>query len=349
MSLIKLSSKDGKVRLLDEANGVVHVDGKAYEARDLSISDVHVAGALSGFVTGYGSNSSEAVADIVCPVLPVGQQSDTYHTFDKDNKFSEVTDEMTGEDASIPEVTPKKSTDTYSAKPYGTSSFVSQGSVANADPGVNPRLQAIGRCMNVVNLMHEKRVIAALQNATTFAGYTAAVAAARKWNGGGTSDPIKDLYDGIDAALQPITHIVMSERTWHAFIQNPQVKSQFNYNGNASLGSNPAVISSLLGLPTFVIGSMKGKSPTAGTYGPLWGNHVTLLHIPQGATVNGESVPTARTFRWVKGGSSPAFRIRNWIESDRGQDGGERIAVVYNEHVKVVAAPTGYLLTDCYQ
>jgi hypothetical protein len=348
-NLIKLRSDDGRVRLIDEDNMIVHVDGKPFEMRELSVSDVHINGALEGFVTGYGSNMSEAIADIVAPPLPVDKASDSFHTWSKDNKFQEVTDEMAGEDAALSEISPQKSTDNYSCKPYGISSFVSQGAVANADAGVNPRLAAVERCMNVVTLHHEKRVVAALQSASAFSGFTAAIAAGSKWNGGASSDPIKDIMTGIENALLPITHVAMSERTYFAFIQNPNVTKHFSYSGAQSLGSDPQAIARLLGLPPFVIGRMKGKSTTDGSYGYLWGNAVTLLHVPAGATTNGENVPTARTFRWRKASTGAGFRLRSWIESGRGQDGGERVAVVYNEDVKVVAAATGYLYTAAYQ
>ncbi|MFA4900934.1 MAG: hypothetical protein WC563_15555 [Brevundimonas sp.] len=348
-NLIKLRSDDGTVRLMDEENNIVHVNGKSYEMREMSLSDVHVDGALTNFVTGYGTNLTEAIADFVCPPLPVQKMSDYYHTFSSHNKHRRVTDEMAGEDSALNEVSPEKSTDTYSCKPYGISSFVSQGSEANADAGVNPRLAAVQRCMNVVTLMHEDRVVAALQSAATFAGYTAAIAAGAKWNDGATSNPIKDITAGIMVALKPINLIAMSERTYFAFIQNPNVTKHFSYSGAASIGSDPNAVARLLGLPPFVIGRMKGESLTTGTPGYLWGNHVCLLHVPAGSTTNGENVPTSRTFRWLKGGASAAFRLRNWIEPARGQDGGERVAVCYNEHVKVVAAATGYLLTDAYQ
>jgi hypothetical protein len=67
--------------------------------------------------------------------------------------------------------------------------------------------------------------------------------------------------------------------------------------------------------------------------------------------MNPEQVPTCRTFRWKKNAAADrsGFRIRSWIEYNRGQDGGERIAVVYNEAVVVVAANTGYYLTSAHQ
>jgi hypothetical protein len=281
----------------------------------------------------------------------VDKPYDTYYTWDKDDKFQDVTDDISSEDTQLAEVTPRLSTATYSTVARGLSSFVSQGSVAAADAMINPRMAALGRIMNVMTLRREKRVIAALTNASTFSGYTAAIAAGAKWNGGATSDPVADLFAAMQASLMPITHIVMNQRTWFSFITNVNVTKHFSYSGIATVGSSPAQIASLLGLPPIVIGSMKGKSLTDGSYGYLWGNGVLLLHIPAGARVSAEEVPTARTFRWNKAGGSNGngFRIRSWFEPSRGQDGGEMIAVLSNDVEVVVAPNTGYLLTTAWQ
>lgn len=339
-------------REIDEDRGLVYTDGKgSVSLRDMSISDVHISSAMSNFVTGYGKNQDQAIADLVMPPLLVEKPYDTYHTFDKDDKFQYVNDMIASENAPLKEVTPRKSTATYSCVARGLASFISQGSLAAADPRVDPRMAALSRIMNAMTLGREYRVISALQNGTTFTSYTAAIAAGSKWNGGASSDPIADLTAAMQAALMPITHIVMSERTWHSFIQNVNVSKHFTYSGVASIGSNTQTISNLLGLPPIIVSKMKGKSLSDGTYGYIWGNAVSLLHIPANAGVSAEEVPTARTFRWNKAGNAGGngFRLRSWFEQNRGQDGGEMIAVLCNDDEKVVAANTGYLLTACYQ
>jgi hypothetical protein len=348
MSTIRVKGDDGKTRELDEERGIVTGDFGQTQLRELSTSDVHIAAAMDNFVTGYGRNQGEAVADIVCPPLLVNRESDYFHTWDKDDRFQDVSFDLIGEDGSIPEISPRKSTDTYSCTPRGLASFVAQGVVANADPRVDPRMAALSRIMNAMTLSREKRVITALQNGTTFASYTAAVTA--KWNGGAGSDPIGDLFTAMDAMLLSCTHIVMGVTVAHDFMRNPNVQKFFlNAQGQWNLESAMS-LTTRLGLPPIVVGRMKGKSLTAGTYGDLWGTAVTLLHIPPGSDVNAEEVPTARTFRWNKTGSVGAggFRMRSWFEPSRGQDGGEMIAVLSNDAEKVVAAPTGYLLTGAH-
>lgn len=349
-NIIRVRGENGRTYELDEERGTVQADGYRAELRELSTSDVHIASAMSNFVAGYGTNQGEAIADIVMPPLVVLKDNDYYHAWDKDDLLQDTTDnDVVGEEDEIPVISPRKSTGTYACVGRGLASRIPQGVVANADPRVDPRTRALGRIINVMCMRREKRSISVLQNASTFSGYTSAVAAA--WNGGAGSDPVADIMLGIETALKPITHIAMSEKAAHAFVRNPNVAKNYLYNSpTVDVVTGTASVASRLGLPQFVIGKMKGKSVTAGTYGYLWGTGVSLLHIPPGADANPEEVPTARTFRWNKTGQigSNGFRFRSWFEPNKGQDGGEMIAVLSNDIEKIVAACTGYLLTGAY-
>jgi len=348
-NIIKVRGDNGRIYEIDEEAGRVWADGYKAELRELSTSDVHINSAMSNFVVGYGRNQGQAIADIIMPPIVVDKASDTYHTIDKDDLFEDVSqNDVVGEDDPIPVISPRKSTATYTTLGRGLASRIPQGIVANADPRVDPRMMALSRVMNVKTLKREKRVVAAVQNASTFAGYTSAVAS--KWNGGAASDPVADLHLAIETALKPITHIAMSEQVGNAFVRNPNVQKYFNYTSGMTVMDAASNLAARLDLPQFVIGKMKGKSVTAGTYGYLWGTSVCLLHIPPGADASPEEVPTARTFRWNKTGAvgSNGFRFRTWFEPGKGQDGGEILAVLSNDSEVVVAACTGYLLTGAY-
>lgn len=346
---IKVRGENGRVYEVDEDRGVVWGENYKAELRELSTSDVHINSAMSNFVVGFGRNQAQAIADIVMPPLVVSKASDTYHTIDKDDLLQDITDnDAVGEDDAIPVVSPRKSNATYTTIGRGLASRVPQGVIANADALVDPRMMALSRVMNAMTLRREKRVISAVQNASTFSGYTSAVAA--KWNGGANSDPVLDLHTAIETALKPITHIAMSEQVGNAFVRNPNVQKYFNYTAGMTVMDAASSLAARLDLPQFVIGKMKGKSVTAGTYGYLWGTSVCLLHIPAGADASPEEVPTARTFRWNKAGNvgSNGFRFREWFEPNKGQDGGTMLAVLSNDAEVVVSACTGYLLTGAY-
>ena len=84
-------------------------------------------------------------------------------------------------------------------------------------------MAAIGRIMNAMNLAREIRT-AAIFTAAAFAGFTSALGATTKWNGGTASDPKLDLDLAEEAALLNPTHIVFgNKKVWNAFVRNPNI------------------------------------------------------------------------------------------------------------------------------
>lgn len=378
--LIKVRSMDGGAGYtFDEHNHVVRYnDGRMVDfrevdwsliqerldpwmKRDITISDVHVNTALSNLLVGYGSQVPEAVADIVCPPILVDKASNTYFTVSANDMFRRVDTVLASEDSPVKEVGPTLSTDTYNTKSYGLGTFVPQGVVAGADSVVMPMVRALSRVMNAMTLEREVRVFSALTNTSTFSGYTTTLTASNFWDtisGSPTaSDPIANLFIAKETMLKPCTHIAMSEKSWHRLVGNPNVQKLSLYGSTEAqaLIKAPEKFAERIGMPEvkFVISKMKVEATTAGvtTKGYLWSDYVTLLHIPPGADANGEQVPTARTFRWDKNGAARQFggyRIREWEDPSRGQDGGRKIAVLCNDDEKVVAAPTGYVIANVW-
>jgi hypothetical protein len=347
----------------DDSGQVAHIDDRNQNVtyrtpegklvtRDLSSADVHINSALGNYAAGY--KLAPAVAEIVAPVVLTEKASDYFYTWDKLDAFQSASVQIASEGDKLPEISPRVSSTLFSTVPYGLMSFVPQGIIANADTPLQPRLAAMNRIMNVMLRAREERTAAALQTAGSFTSFTSTLGATAKWNGGTASDPVADMHLAIETALMEITHIVMSERTWHAFIRNPNVAKYSLYKDGAKTldTANPSDLSALLGLPQIVVGKMKGRSSSAGTYGYLWGNPVTFLHNPPGVPTDGQSICTAKTFRWSKGGlatDANGFRVRTWFDPYLGQDGGERIAVLTNETVVITGPATGYYLVDAYQ
>lgn len=341
---------DGRTFYLDEHNNTVQ-DANGVnigETRELGIANVHLATTLGNYCAGY--KLADGIADFVAPPVPTDKASDYYTTWDKDDAFQGAHTQLVGEAAPLPEITPRLSSTLFSTAPYGLATFVPQGVIANADNPINPRMGYLRRIMNAMAIGREQRAAALLMSGTTFSGYTANVAAGAKWNGGATSDPIADLHSAIKTALMPITDIIMSEEVAFAFVTNPNVAKYVQYKSGVDVDG--AAISSILKLPPITISKHKTKSNTTGLYGYTWGRGCLLIHREPGVTIDGESISTAKTFRWRKGGlgnDASGFRVRMWFDPAKGQDGGEYIAVCTNEVVTATAPATGYYLGTCYQ
>lgn len=363
-NLVQVRGTDGKIYLLDERNhtvvddrgqniaGFTEYDPADAFQRDFTATNVHTAAILTNFAIDYGTNSGEAIADQAAPPVLVNKASDSFYTYSKNNKFRRASASLAAEDAAIPEVGPELSTDSYTTKPYGLSTFIAQGVEANADAGVNPRMRAMARIMNVLTMDREVRAQTALMNGTTFSSYTTALTSSNYWDNGTSSDPRGDIITALTSTLAPVNRMILSEEGWFKFCNNAQVQ-KFGLPVGLGGSNSPAAVMERLGFPEIVplIGRMKAESTTAGTttIDYVWEDDCLFAYVPAGNSL--EDVPTARTFRWLKDGmsrESGGFRIREWEEPGRGQDGGRRLAVVVNEVVKVTAADTGYLFTNIY-
>lgn len=344
---------DGRVYELNLDNETVRTpEGSMLQTRELSSSDVHLQSAMQNFATGYGRNAEFAIADIICPPILVDKPTDKFHTWSSGDLINDVTDDIVGDDGTINTVSPSKSNSTYTTVGHGLASFVSYRVQAAADAPINPEVAALRRIMNAMCMRREVRVAAVMLDGTTaFASNKTTLGSTYKWNGGESSDPVKDIMTACETALKPITHIGMSLRTWNTMLRNPNtLKYGLASVGERVLASSPDEVAARFGLVgvKFVIGRMQRKSPTAGTTGFIWGNDVICAHVPSGASNDEEEVPTARTFRWNSNGSS-GFEIRQWEEPRRGSRGGRMIAVVTDEVSQVVAADTGHLIVGAYQ
>jgi len=359
-NLFKVMGPNGSVFYLDEDNHTVmqrdangrlvnKTEFRAGLGQNISVADVHVDSTLSNYAAGY--KLADSIIEDVAPTVLTAHSSDYYTTWDKEDAFQAAHSVLATENESLPEVSPRVSRTLFTTSPAGMCSFIGQGVIANADSPLNPRMAAISAIMNKMILNREVAGATTLMSGTTFSGYTSNIAAGNKWNGGAGSDPVKDLLTAIEAAYMSITNIVMSEQVWHDFSTNPNVMKYGMYKPGDSI--TPQALSAILQLPPFLVGKMKYLPNTSATsLSYVWGAGCLLIHKEVGPTINQQSVSTAKTFRWNKGGmgtDSNGFRTRTWFDPSRGQDGGEYVAVLSNEIVTATAPATGYYLGTCHQ
>lgn len=378
--IVTVRGADGTAYQIDEHNNTVtYADGRKvdfrevdmaqvldramdYQKRTLNVADVHTNAILSNFMVNYGSQIPDMIADLACPPLLVSKPSDTYYTLSKNNRFRQGDTTMAGEDSPIQEFGPSVTTATYTTKAYGAAANIPQGVEAAADAPLRPLMISLEMLLNRMATAREVRVAAALLNGTTFSSYTTGKSTSNFWDtisGSPTSsDPIGDIIAGEEAMDVPLTHVAMSKKSWNRFINNPNVYNKIGlYVKDNVLAESPdniaAKLSSYFGGVRFLVGAMKAESTTPGTttLSYVWDDDVILLHIPPGAGQNEMVVPTARTFRWNKDGASRltnGFRVRQWFDPNRGQDGSTKVAVLCNEAHVVVAANAGYLYTNVW-
>ena len=323
---------------------------------DLGVADVHIDSALANYAAGYQEAASASIADQVVPVLPVEKNSNKFYTWDKNDVFQDVQSLEVAPGGAMAEVSPRVSNSNYNCVSYGVQSFVASEVQANADSALNPERQAVVRCMNAINIARERRCASLLMSSGNWTGgYTTTIAAGAKWNGGASSDPVRDLYTAIESSLVDVTAIVMSERTFHDFVQNPQVQKYIATKTAVAPVPGASEFAALLQLPPIIVGKRKGIV-TSSTYGYVWGDNVALIHADAGIPSGGATISTARTFRWngANGGATDGtmqggYLVRSYFDPKRGPRGGKVVAVVHNDTEVMTSVFAGGFIASAHQ
>ncbi|WP_394847393.1 major capsid protein [Pendulispora brunnea] len=327
----------GELTTLNLSSNSMRLPDGRLVTMDLGVADVHLDAALANVAFGY--RLAQGIADEAAPVVPSAKASDRYFVWDKDDALQPVNNLQVAPSGAVSEVSPRLSNAPFSTMPYALQSAISTETEANADSPLRPRIQAMRRLMNALLIGREVRVATMLRNPANYGDpFKSILGATAKWNGGATSNPVQDLYTRIEDALMPITDIVMSERTWHDFVQNSAVQkyiaSKINVPGTPTPDQMVGDLA-LLGLPPIRVAAMKYKD-VGGGYSYVWGDDVVLLHRPANLPSDGQDIATAYTYRWTgvpapEGTMQGGFFVRSYFDNKRGPRGSTVIVVGHND------------------
>ena len=168
-------------------------------AMDLGNADVHQAAATPGYAAGYRNEAP--MADMFAPPLIRTKPSDKFYTFAKEDAFQRATPIVGATSAQVAEISPRLANATFNTIEYALGGFVGTQLEAAADAALRIRQATVTRVLNALMIEREIRVAAL---ATTAANWdttvVATLAAAAKWNGGVSSDPIADIHARAEAS-----------------------------------------------------------------------------------------------------------------------------------------------------
>lgn len=332
---------------------------------DLGVADVHVQTALNNFATGF--KQAQYVADIVAPIVPVTKQSDKYYEFSPDNELAAPDQTKVAQGANVPEVNPQLSTTAYSCAPYALAGFLPLETLGNQDAILNLQMKTVRMVMQKLLLLRELRV---KTMAYTSGSYTSThiitCNSSTKWNGGSSSDPVRNIRQIIEASLLPITGMVMSRDTWHAFTENAAVQKYVAFKSAAApLPQKDSYDqwAALLDMPKPYVCDARAKDST-GAYPYIWYGNVHLFHQDPTSPTDGYSTATSKTFRWigadaeaqkydaggVPGMAPPSgFTVRALFNPYRGPRGGYYIVVAHNDAEQFITDKVSGLIVGAVQ
>lgn len=357
---VQFDPRSGKFLMTDPNGRLV--------ALDLGQGDVHFDAPLATFATGYALDQKLLIADKAMPIVPTEKASDYYYEHDVDDLFEVPQQTVVAPGAKVPEISPRQSKAQFFTVPRALATFLPTEVEGNGDAALILAQRYLQLPMTKLLIQREYRVAQALQNAAAYAADNKlTLAAGDKWNGGATSDPVKNLLQLIDASLMPITGIYMSQRVYNAFVQNPAVQKYWAFKDMGKPKPKPenaADVSAILELPPIIVGRQKYKNPTTGLREFIWGNDVVLLHHPSQLPAVGLPV-SACTFRFSGGLQSGlngqmaramqemtfvgGWGVRTFYDYTRGPQGGRTVIVFHQDAEQVIDTKVAGLIVGAYQ
>lgn len=345
--------RHGQTVTLD--NGRVYLDGKRIEL-SLQPTDVHLPEELPTYLAGYKPFGFRA--DEASKVIMVQKDEDYHRDFSSQNAFRRVDVKATHE-GNIPEVDPLSSLTKYKVVDRLLGAFVPQVTEDNAGGLYKPRQAAMKRVGNAVSLDREIDVWDLLTDSTKWAtDNVTTLGAAFKWNGGATSDPLKDLEDAVVASAQPVTDIWMNQLLGFVFLRHPSVRDQFRQM--LGDGAPAAMIQqvqnagrqnvdfAIPGLPPIHIAAAKVLNESTNKLDFVLGPHCVLLTSPPGVPTDGEEIATTYTFR-RRGNVGVGYETREFRVEGRGAKGGTMVVVNQADIAQMTGNNCGGLILNAWQ
>jgi hypothetical protein len=322
---------------------------------DLGQADVHIPAAMPNFASGY--RNEPPIADQMAPCILAPKQVDNFFQYTKEDAYQRALPLAGAPGGEVGEISPRLGNAQYSAKERALGGWVSTQIEANADVPLRVLQATSKRVMNALIIEREIRVATLLQTTGSWnSAQVITVTAGAKWNGGASSDPVKNLHNAIEASFGGVTAIGLSELAFHEFQRNSQVQKFIQYKAGAAPLPNATQMASILELPPFVIGRMKyitGADSVAPTY--VWGNDVVLIRQPEEMPpTSQDDVATAYTFRWnvsnpKDGASTNGWVVRQFFTQNRGSMGGMKIVVVHHDAEVMTSKFAGGLIHNAIQ
>ncbi len=320
---------------------------------DLGTADVHLPAALPNYAAGY--RNAQPIADVYAPPILVDKPSNKYFTFDKYDAFQRATPTVGATSAQVNEVAPRVANATYTVVEYALGGFVGTQLEAAADAALRIKQATMTRIMNALVLERELRVAI---KATTSGNWDSTVytslGAAAKWNGGVSSDPVKDLQDKMETSWGDCSGIIMSEKVFHSFQRNANVLKYYSYKGNTPALPNAKEVAAILELPPIYVGRMKYLNASS-VLDYVWGSSVVLFRMPaQMPPTSQDDISSAATFRWNGNGvsdgqASNGMIVREFFLQDRGSAGGAKLVLLHQDAEVQTSAFVGGLIAGAYQ
>jgi hypothetical protein len=329
-----LRSNDPKVKeMVARANA-------ALVQKALTPGSVHVDTTLANLSIQY--KNAEYIGTQLMPIVTVAHLSDRYFVYDKRSRLA-YPDDALGARASANELNENLTTDNFSCKPYGYKEYVDNLTLKNQTAPLDEMVDVIANLNEGIDFREELRIASILTTAGNFGSNTTTLGSSAYWTVAATSSPVTDIQNAAAALWmgRGATRLVgyTSLNVWNALVRNPSILDLFKYTRPGL--AQKAEIAAVLGLDDILVSSARkdtANEAQAASYSRIWGDVFGIVRVASSPGIR--TAGFGYTFRFGQKDTN------EWFDPTVGPLGGfyGRVSVV--EDHKVVAADTGFLITN---
>lgn len=286
-------------------------------------------------------SNSNLVADLVLPRVGVGSPDFKYLTYNKNDRYT-LPETQVGRTGKVNEIEFGATEASSSVKDYGLEDPVPQADIDNAPVNYDPLGNAVEGIMDLVLLGREKRVADMVFAAANYdTGLKQTLSGTDQWSDFTNSDPIGDILENADLAIQRPNKLVIGREVFTQLRQHPSiVKATHGNSGDKGIIAMQA-LGELFEMDV-IVGSPWLNTANPGqtaSFSRVWGKHAAMLYID----------PTANTRRGVTFGLTAQYGDRvskSWHDENIGLNGGTRVKTGESVKELIVASDVGYLFTN---
>lgn len=290
---------------------------------DLGPGDVVVPATEADF----GIPALECIADVVSPVKYV-KHDRGYFFYESVGDAVQLVVTSGTADAQAMEVNLAIAKTQFTTTGYGIAAKLPRQILANADFDLKTRVTR--RLVAALRLAREARMAALL---TTTGNWPAGnqVAAAAKWDGGTSPNPLVDLFGALKASYLPATTLILPENAAPYFFVS-QLQTYVQAGGE---------------LPRILFARAKqqaGGSPVY-VWSPSLPTNVALVRVPADVETD---IPTSMTLRWLGDGGVKDGERRDGVlvrEFFAPQDDATWLVIAHNDVETQISNQVGALIT----
>jgi hypothetical protein len=277
------------------------------------------------------------IGNLVAPRVYVDKDTAKYVVFGEENLEDLPGGGVRARSGPAERVFSSYSKDSYQTEEHSAVHPIDDRDMENADDPIVPEKRGTNLVTDKLLLNTEIAIATLAFNVTTFAGYTAALAGADRWDNAG-SDPtvqVKIAKDSIHTygVVDPDQiSLILGYAVWSALQVNAYLIAAAKYTDPTVLTRQR--VAALLGVKEIIVGS--GIKKVAGTKSAIWGKYALFAYINPNADL--EDVNPLKTF--IK--KSGDLRIKKYYDDDISSTMIE--GKIDYDH-KATAASSGYLFS----